>query len=101
MDFCVPDEPVEVVNVRMRAVGRLLPSATQRRRQAGKRGTVTFSGLARVWSRSARTRATVSKPTGLRTHERSYRDKPITGPAIVEQNELNSHRSAQTHRSGG
>ena len=25
----------------------------------------------------------------------------FTGPAIVEQNDFNSHRSAQTHRAGG
>jgi N-methylhydantoinase A len=83
--FCVPDEPVEVVNVRMRAVGRLYrpprnggakPASATRSPQRISTRMVAFGP-----SQGDRVETPVYERTAL------VPGTSVTGPAIVEQND--------------
>ena len=83
--FCVPDEPVEVVNVRMRAVGRLYrpprngaakPASAMRSPQRISTRMVAFGP-----NKGDRVETPVYERTAL------VPGTSFTGPAIVEQND--------------
>jgi len=83
--FCVPEEPVEVVNVRMRAVGRLYRPP---RNGAGKP-----TGAARSPQRIGTRMVAFGPSKGDRVETPVYErtalvpGTSLTGPAIVEQND--------------
>ena len=80
--FSVADEPVEVANVRLRAVGRLYRPPRRRRKPAG--ANRQLSG----WYAHGRVRPNKGDRVEMPVYERTalVPGMSFTGPAIVEQN---------------
>jgi N-methylhydantoinase A len=75
--YSVPDEPVEIVNIRLRAVG-LVDKPKKRRPGASGSGSIKPLGVREVWFSSA-------TKTSIYDRKSLYPGARIAGPAVIQE----------------